>query len=157
MDDPEIWRWIWLAAAVLLGIGELATGGLFLLPFALAAVAALLLSLVGFPLLVQMTAFVVVAVATVAAFRPLARRSREGGTVDGIGASRLTGRHALVLSAIGHDDAGEIRVDAEEWRAVSADGSPIPAGVEVTIVEMRGTRAVVRPLTEIDPVPEIGD
>ena len=38
MDDPEVWRWIWLVAAVLFAIGEMGSpGSFFLLPFAAGA------------------------------------------------------------------------------------------------------------------------
>ena len=36
--DGDQWQWLWVGAAVLLGIGELLTAGFFLLPFAVGAV-----------------------------------------------------------------------------------------------------------------------
>ena len=36
--DPEVWRWIWLIAAVVFGVGEMAVAGsFFLAPFAIGA------------------------------------------------------------------------------------------------------------------------
>ena len=37
MEDTELWRWIWVGAFVVLGIGEMITAGLFMLPFAFGA------------------------------------------------------------------------------------------------------------------------
>jgi membrane-bound ClpP family serine protease len=40
---------------------------------------------------------------------------------------------------------GRVRVETENWRATT-DGDPIPEGVEVRVVEIRGTRMVVEPM-----------
>ena len=46
LSSPEVWRWIWLGAAVLFGLGELSTAGsFFLLPFAIGALAAMIVVL----------------------------------------------------------------------------------------------------------------
>ena len=36
-----------------------------------------------------------------------------------------------------------IRLEREQWRAASADGTPIEAGTVVHVVRIDGTRAVV--------------
>ena len=61
VDDPEIWRWIWLAGAVTFGIAELATAGaFFMLPFAIGALGASILAFLGVPLVFQWIVFAVV-------------------------------------------------------------------------------------------------
>ncbi|HSL58835.1 MAG TPA: NfeD family protein [Acidimicrobiales bacterium] len=155
MDDPSNWMWIWLGAAVLFGLGEMASAGtFFLLPFAGGAVGATLLAAFGAPLLLQWVAFVVLSGAAFAALRPLAARLDRDEPSDGVGARRLIGERATVLQEIPADnsDLGLVRVHREEWRAESLDGSPIPVGALVRIVEMRGTRVVVFP-TEL-PAPD---
>ena len=158
MDNPDTWRWIWLTAAVLLGIGEIATGGLFLLPFAIGAAGALILALTGFGVAVQMVVFLVLSVAAFASFRPIARRLDAQGVTEGIGARRLVGQLGVVTEPINLEGTGEVRIERELWRASSEDGSVIEAGGQVRVVEMRGTRVVV---SAVDPtaggVTEIGD
>ena len=47
MDSPEQWRWLWLVAAAVFAIGEMATpGSFFLAPFAVGAFVASLLAFV---------------------------------------------------------------------------------------------------------------
>jgi membrane protein implicated in regulation of membrane protease activity len=146
MDDPDIWRWIWLVLAVLAGIGEIATTGFFLLPFALGAVVAAVLAFLGVAVAWQFLAFAVVSVVVFAALRPVAHRlDRNIPLAQGIGAQRLVGMSAVVLEEIPPGAFGMIRVDAEEWRAEGIDGRPIPAGTNVTIRDVRGTRARVEP------------
>ena len=144
MDEPESWRWIWLAAAVLFGIGEMATpGAFFLAPFAIGAVVASALAFADVPLAAEWIAFVGLSVAALVGLRPLARRlDREGGS-DGIGSRRLIGREGTVLEAIEPGHLGLVRINREEWRAESSDRAPVPAGAAVTVTEVEGTRVIV--------------
>jgi membrane protein implicated in regulation of membrane protease activity len=161
VDDPELWRWIWLGGAVTFGIAELASAGaFFMLPFAVGAGLACLLAFLGAPLLLQWIVFVVVSVALVAALRPLAARLARDHPAEGIGAKRLIGQQGTVLAEIpaGVNELGMVRVHREEWRAETVDGSALPAGSEIRVLEQRGTRVVVTsvgppPPTPVDPAP----
>lgn len=144
MDEPESWRWLWLTAAVVFGIGEMGTpGAFFLAPFAIGAVVAAALAFANVPLAGEWAAFVGVSVAALVALRPIARRLDRDGGSDGIGSRRLIGKRGLVLEAISPDSLGLVRVDREQWRAESNDGSDVPAGASVTITHVEGTRVIV--------------
>lgn len=152
MDEPEQWRWIWLGAAVLFGIGEMATpGAFFLAPFAIGAVVAAALAFADVPLAGEWAAFVGISLASLVALRPLARRLDRHGGSDGVGSRRLIGRRGTVLSAITPDELGVVRVDREEWRAESSDRTPIAEGAAVLITEVQGTRVIVTPSKEHTP------
>ena len=57
-----------------------------------------------------------------------------------VGANRFSGSRGLVIEAIDRvAGVGRVRVETENWRATT-DGDPIPAGTEVRVVEIRGTR-----------------
>jgi membrane protein implicated in regulation of membrane protease activity len=149
MDEPETWRWIWLGAAVLFGIGEMATpGAFFLAPFAIGAVVASGLAFVDVPLGGQWAAFVGISLASLFALRPLARRLDRDGTSHGVGSRRLIGKVGTVLEPIEADHLGLVRVEREEWRAESADRTPLPAGTSITVAEVQGTRVIVSPSEE---------
>lgn len=144
--DPDTWCWIWLIATVAFGLGEMAVAGsFFLAPFAIGAGVATILAFAGVPVSVEWIAFLGVSVASFAALRPLAKRlDREGPTL-GIGAHRQVGQTARVIEAIdGAADLGSVMLGAEHWRAESTDGHHIPVGATVSVVEVRGTRLLVR-------------
>lgn len=149
MNDPEFWRWVWLAAAVTFGVGEMTSpGSFFLAPFGIGAAAAAVLSFLGAPIALGWLVFVLVSGGSFMALRPLARRlDAAGPNPRGIGAGRLIGEHGVVLEAVpdGPDALGLVRVGREEWRAQSADNNPIPTGTSVTVIEMKGTRVIVYP------------
>ena len=147
MDDPESWRWVWLAVAGAGLAGEILTAGtFFLLPFGLGAAAACVAAFAGAGLGAQWAIFVGVSIVLVAATRPLARRLDRNVDTNGVGARRWIGQTALVLDDIpaGHDETGLVRVGREEWRAQTLGEVAVPAGRHVTVVDVTGTRLVVQ-------------
>ncbi|MGE3619696.1 MAG: NfeD family protein [Acidimicrobiia bacterium] len=154
MDSPEDWRWIWLVFTIVFAIGEMATpGSFFLAPFALGALVAAVLAFAGVAVGIEWLAFVLVSAATLVALRPLARRLDRDDSSDGVGARRLIGREGLVLEAIpeGAHELGLVRIDREEWRAESTDGTPVTAGTRVRVADVQGTRVVVLVNKELQP------
>lgn len=148
--DEEAWRWVWMVTAVVFTVGEMAVAGsFFLLPFAVGALAACIGAFAGANLFLQWVLFVGVSILSLAALYPLRRRFDANDSQDGIGARRLIGQPGSVLQDIGAgpDGSGLVRVGREDWRAQSLDGSAIAAGAVVRIVEVRGTRVVVHPVS----------
>jgi membrane protein implicated in regulation of membrane protease activity len=148
VDDPEVWRWIWLGGAVFFGLAELASAGaFFMLPFAVGAAVAALLAFLAVPLGFQLLAFGVVSIALLAGLRPLAEKLARDHPAEGIGAKRLIGQQGTILGEVpaGLHELGLVRIHREEWRAESVDGTAIAQGTEVRVVEVRGTRVVVSP------------
>ena len=148
MDSPEQWRWIWLAATAVFAIGEMATpGSFFLAPFAAGALVASLLAFAGVSVLVEWIVFIVVSVIMLALLRPLSKRMDRNALDHGVGSRRLIGRQATVTRTIpAGDEIGMVRVDREQWRAQSIDGTPIGEGIAVRIADVQGTRVIVAPL-----------
>lgn len=149
VDDPDLWRWIWLGTAVTFGLGEMASAGsFFMAPFAIGAVLAALVSFLGAPIGLGWLAFVVASGVSFAALRPVAKRL-DATTRNplGVGATRLVGEPGVVLRAVpaGPDELGLVRIGREEWRAQSMDGSALEPGTPVTVLEVRGTRVIVFP------------
>lgn len=155
MDTPETWRWLWVIAAFLFAIGELTSpGSFFLLPFAIGALVAAVLAFADVGVGIEWLAFLAVSVATLVAFRPLARRLDLLDDDTGIGSRRLIGQTATVLQAIpGRGELGLVRVHREEWRAESMDGSAIPTGAAVRVADIEGTRVIVSQVGEIASPP----
>jgi membrane protein implicated in regulation of membrane protease activity len=139
MDD---WL-LWLIAAAILGIGEIATTGLFLAPFAAGALIAALLSAVGAGNLISLAVFLVVSIIALAALRPIARAHRRQPAALRTGTAALVGRTATVVERIGLDE-GCIRLEGEIWRARAYDEDEvIEPGARVHVIEIRGVTALV--------------
>src|SRR3954467_15337397 len=110
MDD-----WVyWLIAAVILGIGETATMGFFLAPFAGGALVAALVSALGGGLGISLAVALVVSLVLLAALRPLARSHRRQLPGARTGTAALVGREVLVLERIDRDN-GLVKLEGEHW------------------------------------------
>ncbi|HSG80085.1 MAG TPA: NfeD family protein [Acidimicrobiia bacterium] len=143
MDD-EMWRWIWLGAAVFLGFAEMFTAGFFMLPFAGGAVVAFVLALFDVEPAIQLVAFIVASL--IALWWVMTYVKHEDEEPIRVGANRLLDQHAVVLEPIDRTTgSGRVRMETELWRATT-DGPPIESGTEVRVLGVRGARLVVVPV-----------
>lgn len=140
--DPWL---LWLIAAVVFGVGEIATLGFFLAPFAGGALVAALLTAIGVGTAVGWAVFLVVAVVLLAGLRPIALAHRRQAPRLRTGTAALVGRSGMVVERIANDEGvGCVRIDGEVWTARSYDDDDvIEAGKRVQVVEIRGATALV--------------
>lgn len=143
MEDNEVWRWVWPILTAVLAIGEMATAGFFILPFAIAAGAAAILAWVDVAPAIQWLVFLVISVVAFLWLRRFGRREDE--TQPLVGANRLDGRVGRVTESIDRATTGRVRIDTEVWRATT-DGGSLEPGQEVRVVDVRGARLVVEPV-----------
>ncbi len=137
---------IWLAAAAVLGVGEMHQGGFYLAPFALGAAMAAIVSLLGVGIALSAIVFLASSAIVFATLRPVARRHRRLPPSIRTGAAALVGRPAIVLERIANDEGvGCVKIDGGEvWTARSFDEHEvIDAGERVEVVEIRGATALV--------------
>lgn len=143
--DPH---WLWLLAAVILGIAELAVPGAFLIWLAAAAaltgVAALLL---GLPLGFQLVMFGLLAVASVWFGRHWYGRNpvQSSDPLLNDRAARLVGETVVVTSAI-EDGRGRVKVGDSVW---PARGSDAAIGSRVRVVGAEGACLMVEPVQSL--------
>ena len=133
----EIWH-IWLIAALILVVVEIFTQGFAVFCLSVGAVAASLASACSAGLEGHLIWF---SAATLAAFvfvRPLLLKAyRKGRSGRESGVDALKGREAVVSERISAaDNTGRVAVDGDDWKAVSVDGTEIPKGARVTIIDV---------------------
>ena len=140
--DPWV---IWLIAAVVFGVGEIATLGFFLAPFAGGAAVAAVVSALGVPFVGSLAVFLVVAVILLAALRPLARSHRRMPPSLRTGTAALVGKSATVVERIANQEGvGCVKIDGDVWTARAYMEEEIyEPGTRVQVVEIRGATALV--------------
>ena len=140
--DPWV---LWLIAAVVLAIGEIATMGFFLAPFAAGALVAALVAAAGTGTAITLVVFLLVSIAALAALRPIARSHRKMPALSRTGTAALVGQHATVLERIANNEGvGCVRLDGEVWTARAYDEDDIiEQGKRVQVIEIRGATALV--------------
>jgi membrane protein implicated in regulation of membrane protease activity len=136
---------IWLVAACVLGVAEMHQGSLYLAPFAVGALLAALVGLIGVGVGLSAVVFALASGMVFAALRPVARRHRRLPPAMRTGAAALVGRPAIVLERIANSEGvGCVKIDGEVWTARSYDESEvIEPGERVEVVEIRGATALV--------------
>lgn len=140
--DPWV---IWLIAAVVLAVGEIATTSFFLGPFSIGAFGAAAVELAGGGSIAAWIVFVVGTAAAFAIVRPVARRHLRQPPSVRTGTAALIGSSAQVVERISNDDnEGAIRLQGEVWTARSFEDEHVfEPGQRVAVVEIRGATALV--------------
>jgi membrane protein implicated in regulation of membrane protease activity len=136
---------IWLIVAVVFGVGEIATLGFFLAPFAGGALVAAVVAGAGAGDVVSWIAFLVVPLTLLAALRPVALRHMKQAPRLRTGTAALVGRTGMVVERISNDEGvGCIKIDGEVWTARAYDEDEvIEAGTRVHVLEIKGATALV--------------
>jgi membrane protein implicated in regulation of membrane protease activity len=146
--------WFWLVVALLAGVGEVMTTGLFLGIVAVAAVAIAILSLLVPSVLIDIALFAGLSLGGIVFLRPALIRTfgidslaHASGHVT---QSQLVGRRATVTRTV--DSAGgQVRIgDGEFWSARSYDPDDlIPIGAPAEVMVVDGLTALVAPVVPL--------
>jgi membrane protein implicated in regulation of membrane protease activity len=136
---------IWLIAAVLFALGEIATLGFFLAPFAAGALLAAVVSAVGAGDIISLAVFLVTSTVALTALRPLARSHRRMPAQLRTGTAALVGKTATVTERIDNSgNQGCVRLEGETWSARAYDDDDVyEPGARVQVIEIRGATALV--------------
>ena len=144
----EIYQ-IWLIAAIVLVIIEIATAGFGVICFAIGAGFAALAAVLGVENAVwQIVIFAAVSFLTFLFLRPIAMRFLEKKSKDvKTNAEAIVGRKGVVSERIdATQHTGRVAIDGDDWKAVSEDGSVIEKGQTVEIVKLDSIIVTVKPI-----------
>lgn len=134
---------IWMGLLLVFGVGEALTVGLTSIWFAAGALAALICSLAGGGMALQIILFFVVSTLSLAALRPIAQKYLNS-KVEATNVDSVIGRQVLVTEKISNLKAtGTVQINGLTWSARSADNSDIPAGTPVRILRVEGVKVFV--------------
>lgn len=138
---------VWTLICVLALILEVSSGTFYLMCFAIGAACSILVSLFATPFWLQVLVFAIASAVCVFAVRPFAIRYLHPDHADRqSNADALIGREGTVIEAITPETPGYVKVDGDEWRAVTADGSAIAKGALVRIVARESIIVTVIPI-----------
>ena len=136
---------VWLILMVVFLAVEAATVTMVSLWFAAGALTALIVSLLGGPLWLQILVCLAVSAAALALLRPLARKyftpKLTRTNVDSV-----IGSQGYVTAAIDNASAvGQVKLGGMEWSARSSSGDPLPVGTLVKVDRIEGVKVFVSP------------
>lgn len=135
---------IWLGVTVLAAAVEAAVPALVSIWFIPGGILALIASLAGGSVPLQIGLFLAGSVVSLALTRPLARRLQKPGPIS-TNADRVIGATAVVTEAVDNlQGAGRVSVMGNSWAARSdRGGETISTGETVTVVRIEGVKLIV--------------
>lgn len=144
MFGLEAWIF-WLVLAAIFFVAEMMTINLVTIWFVIGACGATLVALLGLSIGAQIGVFLLLSIIFVAVFwRMRDRLSLSVRKAALTNADRILGQQALVTVEINAlEGSGQVKVMGQLWSAVSDDQSVIPVGENVTVIAIKGVKAVV--------------
>ena len=139
-------EYIWLGITILAAVVEAAVPALVSIWFVPGGILALIASLCGGSLPLQILLFLAGSVAALAVTRPLARRLHKDGKTS-TNADRVLGAVAVVTEEVNNlREAGRVSVLGNSWAARSQSPEEIiPPGEKVTVARIEGVKLIVAP------------
>ena len=135
----------WLISMIVLFVVEAATVNLMTLWFAFGALAALITSLLGGELWLQIVMFIAVTVITLIPTRKLAKKYFSKSHHQATNSDIVIGKDCIVVEEIDNlISTGAVKCLGKEWTARSEDGRKIATGETVTAVAIEGVKLIVR-------------
>ena len=147
MTRPHLFFIGWFVVGVIFIVLELIIPTNFiLLCFGLGMIGAGLTALVHSPFWLQLLVGSGVTVVSLwLMHRYFARPDETGGAFGSVG---MIGKTGYVMQAIDPLEGGVVRVNGEDWRAVTRGMEAVPERTRVRVIDIEGTKLVVEPITE---------
>ncbi|MCI6702597.1 MAG: NfeD family protein [Prevotellaceae bacterium] len=140
----NIWL-LWFFVSLICLIVEMAFGDLFLICFAIGALAASLMSAFGVDTIGQIIMFTIVSLLSILLVRPSMMKylhRKENQRLSNVEA--IIGRMGEVTQHIDKNGYGRVKLDGDDWKACSEDGNAIEKGEKVIIVAHESIILTVR-------------
>ena len=137
----------WFALLVVFIWAEAATVNMVSAWFAVGSLVALVGSLLGAKLWLQVVLFLVVSGVMLALLRPIAKKYFTP-RITKTNVDALAGKTCLCVTAIDNlNGIGQVKIGDVEWSARSTTGEPISAGEQVRIDRVEGVKVYVTPIS----------
>ncbi len=140
-----MWK-LWLIIAGLFFIGEIATVGFLIFWLGIGALIAMIVSLFTTNIIIQTTVFLVSSTILIFATKPFVKKFADVKKTN-TNVYSIIGKKALVIKTIDPiHSIGQIKLNGEVWTAESKNNEIIEEGLEVEVLEIKGVKAIVKPV-----------
>ncbi len=140
--------YLWLIAAGIFFIIEIATVGFLIFWLGIGALFAMVASFFTDNLLIQTTVFVISSSVLIPLTKPIVNKYFDDGKTIATNAYSLIGKVGIVTTEINTlNSTGQVKVNGEIWSAKADED--IKQGTEVEILKIDGVKLIVKPKTPI--------
>ena len=138
---------LWIIISIVCLILELSSGDFFILCFAIGAAASSIFAGCGLSLTWQIIIFAVVSALSLFLLRPaLLRKLHQPHRERLSNAEAMVGQTGRVSEDIEANGYGRVAIDGDDWKACSADGSPISKDTRVQVLKVDSIILTVKPI-----------
>ena len=136
----------WLIVAIIFGVGELMTTSLTLIWFSIGALVVMLISIFIESILWQVIVFAAISV-TLLVIATKYLVDKDKNVKYNTNLQGIISQKAMVIEDIEPYESGVVKLNGEEWTAISKDELKIEKGKVVEIIEIEGVKLIVREVT----------
>ena len=133
--------WVWLAVVIFSLVVEFMTTELVSIWFFVGSFISMILALCNVDEAIQVIVFVAVSLLFMLIARPFVKKWTKRNEIK-TNVDSLVGRIALVTEDIIDGNRGVVKLDSQEWSAISNED--IKAGVKVVILSIEGNKLIVK-------------
>ena len=142
-----MWQ-IWIIIAGVCLIGEILTSGFLIFWLSIGALIAMVVSFFVDNIIVQTAVFVISSAILIFATKPFVKKFAKTKDVK-TNAFSIIGQNGIVTKDIDSiNSKGQVKIDGETWSAVGKNDMDIPKGTEIEVVEIKGVKAIVKPVNK---------
>ena len=142
-----MWQ-IWLIIAGVCLIGEIMTSGFLVFWLSIGALLSMVVSFFTDNVIIQTAVFVISSAILIFATKPFVKKFAKTKNVK-TNAFSIIGQNGIVTKDIDSiNSKGQVKIDGETWSAVGKDDIDIPKGTEIEVVEIKGVKAIVKPVNK---------
>lgn len=150
MSTPQVTMLIiWIIVVVLGIIIEESTSSLVSIWFSISAGIALVFAIADFSVYIQLAVFAALSLVLIVATRPFVKKMMLNTEVR-TNVDKLYGMVGIVKKTIEPDDKGVVKVDFQEWTAISFNNKLIEENTKVVIKGIVGNKLIVDVVEEIE-------
>ena len=136
----------WLIVAIIFGVGELMTTSLTLIWFSIGALVVMLISIFIESILWQVIVFAAISV-TLLVIATKYLVDKDKNVKYNTNLQGIISQKAMVIEDIEPYESGVVKLNGEEWTAISKVELKIEKGKVVEIIEIEGVKLIVREVT----------
>ncbi|MBQ8293012.1 MAG: NfeD family protein [Bacilli bacterium] len=140
---------VWIVVIAVGIIVESQTSALVSIWFSLSSAVAIVCALADLSVYIQIAVFAAITLVMIFATRPLAKKlNAKGGLKTNV--DRLIGMVAKVTETIEPDQKGSVKVDFQDWTAISYKNKRIEKDTKVVVKAVSGNKLIVDIIEEIE-------
>lgn len=137
----SVLAWVWLAIVIISLVLEFLTSEVVSIWFAVGSFVSLILAICNVNEAVQVIIFVAVSLLFLVCARPFIKRWTKRNEIK-TNVDSLVGRIAVVSEDIIDGNRGVVKLDSQEWSAISSDN--LVKGTKVVVLSIEGNKLIVK-------------